>query len=114
MLHSMTNGELKDIALGIHKGKIFTDKHIPTDEQKQMVPIVFMALMFMDKEDIKMMEDVGMIYEYLDKESLIGVNGYPCFMSMKCLSITDTNIVVSYVTQYREIEAIATSKLMAI
>lgn len=96
-----TNEELKEIAVGIRNGTIFTDRNI---RDVQILGIVFMPLMFMSADQESKMEDIGMVYEYMEKASSRGINGYPIFMSMSLLTKDETNIVLDYYKKLEEAE----------
>ncbi len=86
----LPKNKIKEIARDIHRGLIFTDRHIKTEDER-LLGGVFTILSLMDnKGREKMMKDPpGMVYEYLSKALPRGVNGYPCFMSMNRLSVDD-------------------------
>ena len=48
---------------------------------------------------------IGLIYEYLDKQSPRAVNGKPTFMSCNFLSIEDTELLFKYYEEYKVIKA---------
>jgi hypothetical protein len=98
-----TDEELKEIALGIHKGHIFTDRHV---RSAQELSLVFMPLIFLKEEQIDKIkkEDIGMVYEYMDKAGPRSVNGMPCFMSMQMITEAEAKTVIGYVEKYREAE----------
>jgi hypothetical protein len=99
---SKTIQELQEIALGIHKGLIFTDRHVRIWQE---LTIVFMPLLFMMEDQTDKLGDVGMVYEYIEKAGSRGINGYPCFMSMRTITQEEAKQVVAYVEKYREAEA---------
>jgi hypothetical protein len=97
-----TDEELKQIAIDIHAGRIFTDRHC---KDFQEVTQVFMPLIFVGYVEKAEGEDDGdyllrkaqsnimvedlkkavMFYEYMDKASPMGINGLPVFMSFHYL-----------------------------
>lgn len=89
------NEELKQIALDIHSGKIFTDRHIKNSVD---VPRVFMILSLLNRKQINELKNSnpGLIYEYIEKAGSIAVNGYPSFLSYKTLSQKEFKKVMSY------------------
>jgi len=98
----------KEIALGIHKGDIFTNRHVRDVKDLTMV---FMILSFIDDEEqmmeikkIMKIKEIGMIYEYVDQAISMSVNGYPTFGSMRILTKEQTKKVWKYVEQYRKAE----------
>jgi len=84
--------QLEEIAQGIYNGEIFTDRHCSAVE----IPIVFMpiALMTTEQWDKIITSDAGMIYEYLHAAGPRGINGNPCFFSMKLLTTGQANQVL--------------------
>ena len=52
---------------------------------------------------------VGMVYEYLDSKNMspMSVNGLPCFFSCRFLSKEDTDKMLEFYKQYREIRETA-------
>lgn len=71
--------------------KYFLSNSIPRDEQKDMLPMVFMPLIVMEKEEYKKMvdNDVQCLYEEWSKAGPRSINGYPMFMSMGMLTRED-------------------------
>ena len=49
------------------------------------------------------LESIGMVYEYLDKAGPTGINGKPCFFSLRLLNKDDTKKVFDYYEKYKEI-----------
>jgi len=47
-------------------------------------------------------KSIGMIYEYMDKASPMGINGQPCFMSCQFLSKEDANRMWVFYGKYQE------------
>jgi len=91
-----TDEELKKIALDLYSGKIFSDRHL-NDPEKE-IPLVFMIVGFMSKEDIKELEskEPVFVYEYLEKANKMGVNGYPTFFTMRYLNREEYNKMIGY------------------
>ena len=95
-----TPEDLKQIALDLYAGKIFTDRHLDRPED---APMVFMPIAFMDekqREEIIKMKP-AMIFEYMDKSLPRSVNGYPIFGSFQMLSRKETKTVTK---MYKEIK----------
>jgi hypothetical protein len=93
-LHSMKPEEIKQLATDIFQNKVFTDRHIPSN-QRDIIPSVFMviALGGLANCSKSYVKDIGMIYEYLDKASPTGINGYPIFVSVRLASKADAEKV---------------------
>jgi len=96
---SLTDPEVRELALGIMAGTVFTDRQLldPRD-----ITMVFPVLSMMTPEqyqesviDVVLpggIEDaapVGLIYEHLDKAGPRSVNGYPMFFSLRVMSPSD-------------------------
>jgi len=81
--------ELKKIAIDLRAGRIFCDRQLDTCIDPGMV---FMPIMFFDDKTTESLraDPPGLVYEYMSEALPRGVNGYPCFMSMRYLSIDDT------------------------
>ena len=90
-----TDEELKQIALDLHHGRIFSDRHCSTLED---VKSSFMVLAFMEQEHLKKMEEdqVDFIYEYLSEAGPMSVNGRPCFFSMRLLTKPESQKMFDY------------------
>lgn len=96
MIRKHTDEELKKIAVDLHSGLIFSDRHCnnPSD-----VTMVFMILHFMDKEQIEKFkkDKPAMIYEYLSEAvPRICFNGMPSFFSMRIMNKTDFDVMWVY------------------
>jgi hypothetical protein len=89
--------ELRQVALDIVGGRIFTDRDCP-NESGQMV---FMALVLMKPKQIQhLRKHAGMIYEYYSKAGPWSCNGLPMFTSMRWLNKQDTRFVVKKVKEF--------------
>ncbi len=104
VLKNRSEDNLKQLAHDIYTGRVFTDRHVDLKDRKDgTVGMVFLALGLLDMVELKKlrMQDIGMIYEYMDKQGTRGVNGYPCFFSFYILSKLDSKKVDQY---YAEID----------
>ena len=99
-----TDKELKEIAKDVVENKIFTDWHIREFEFKATAPMVFMPLMFLEKEQVEGMKDAGMVYEYYDKAGPRSINGYPIFMSMRVLHKDQSELLKKYMDKYEQLQ----------
>ncbi len=95
-----TDEDLRQIAVDIHDGKIFTTNHLPR-EDVNLVPLVFMPLAFMGQDQLEQMQDVSLIYEYIDKAGPRSVNGYPAFMSMQALRHEEAERMWKFYESYK-------------
>ncbi len=91
----LTDEQLKQLAIDIHAGNVYTDMHIQdmSDLPSVFTPIILGAFNGETKESLK---ELGMVYEYLDKAGPRSINGLPSFFSMKVLSIEQANKVKAF------------------
>jgi len=99
-LSRMKEEDLKQLANDVNKGLVFTDMQI---QPPSMLTSVFMPLIFIDA-DKKWVNQVGLIYEYLDRAGPRCINGMPMFMSMKIVVKEDMAMLIEYVQKYKEAE----------
>lgn len=101
---------------------IFTNMHIrPNDQHLTMSIFMTFALMgpgmhsdgkrestidsVLEEENYKKwIDNIGMIYEYMEKASPRGINGYSMFMSVNYLDKADTEKVVDFYSKYEELQ----------
>ena len=102
MTEPKTDQELKQLAMGILAGTVFTDRHVPKQDQK-LVSSIFMPLIFMDEKSHKDFteQQPGLLYEDLNKAGPRGVNGYPIFSSMRFLTQEETERLDGF---YKELQ----------
>jgi hypothetical protein len=121
--------ELKNIAKDLYHNKIFSDRHL--GKEYHMLQSVFMVMMFMKQniewdlesregkiihlllQDLEKEHDkrrdgyynnIGFIYEYLDKANPMAINGFPTFFSCRFLTKTDTDRMFEYYEKYKDIQ----------
>lgn len=87
---ALTESQVKEIALAIFKNDIFTDRHCP---DAQAVMQSFPVLHFVKKDQLKRFKNAGMIYEYMNRASPMGINGRPMFLTCHVLSKLDADRV---------------------
>ncbi len=87
-----TDEEIKKLAVDLQAGKIYTDRHISSINNLEMVfmTIALGAFAEWKEEDFK---KLGLVYEYLDQAGPRSINGMPCFMSHRTLSLDDARKV---------------------
>lgn len=97
----MTDEELRQIAVDLHAGRIWSDRNCRSVEEVRMS---FLIVAFMDGKDLKAMEERGVdfIYEYLDQAGPRSVNGMPVFLSMKTLTKPEADKMFEF---YKKIKA---------
>lgn len=97
-----TDEEVKRLAVDLHAGRIFCDRHL---DQVEELGEVFVILALMDRPDLQSLHDMlgpqGMVYEYTDKAGPMAINGHPCFFSAKFLNSEDAERVLD---KYRSIK----------
>jgi hypothetical protein len=99
-----TDKELKEIAMGIRAGTIFTDRNIRKQDH-YMIGSIFMPIALMDDEDRKeyIASKPGMIFEHISKAAPRAVNGYPIFFTMQTLSYDEADKVCEYFQKIEEV-----------
>lgn len=82
--------ELKQIAVDLAEGHIFSNIHLG-EHNKHMLQSVFMVMIFLDEKARKDMEekDIVFVYEYISKAGPTSINGLPVFMSMRMMGKED-------------------------
>lgn len=80
--------ELREFVIDFLAGRIFTSAHMPPGERLELVfmPLIFGALAEWPRED---WEDIGILYEYMDKASPRAINGMPSFFSFRMMHVDD-------------------------
>ena len=94
-----TKEELRQLAVDIADGKVYTNRHLPNPE---MVNSVFLliglgGLHQHHKDDI---DSIGLIYEYLSEAGPRSINGQPQFFSLRLLDKEDTELMFQYYNKY--------------
>ena len=94
--------KIKEIALALYKGEIFTSMQVRENDQN-LLGSIFMPLLFSEQELIDWMKDnkITVFYEYLSEAGPRSINGYPIFFSMKMMDDKDWQAVY---TQYEAIK----------
>jgi hypothetical protein len=110
MLPSLPPDELKQLAVDFKEGRVFSDRHVTNPQD---ISMVFLVLLFMDKEDIDQLkqDNLGMIFEYISKAGPRAVNGMPMFTSARYLNRSDTKLLFEMVTKLETAEKEALAKL---
>jgi hypothetical protein len=94
--------KIKKIAQDIVHNLIFTDHHYRNQqEQIELLGMTFMPIIFGGLSDVDP-NDLGMIYEYMDKALPRSINGYPCFMSCRVMNKPDTKKVFELVVKMQK------------
>ena len=89
-----TNKELKKLAIDIHAGRVFTDRHCKSEE----APSTFIPLFFMEPEALQKMIDkeISLIYEYMTEAGPKTINGRPMFSSFHTLTKPEHEKMIKY------------------
>lgn len=98
-----TDEELRQIAVDMYDGKIFSDRHLRNIDDIHIVfmPITLGALHNMPEEERR---NIGMIYEYMSERGPRDVNGYPTFFSLKILTQEEAGKMFVHFEEYREMK----------
>jgi len=98
----LTDEKLRELALDLYRGEIFCDRHI-IDQDLRMTDMIFIPLGMMDKKTWAefIIQEVGLVYEYIKNASPRGINGYPIFMTIRYLNEIDAERMWEI---YQEIE----------
>lgn len=98
----MTNADLKKLAVEIYEGRVYTDRHCG----EHMIMNVFMILGLggLSKMSEDEINDIGLIYEYMDKANPMSVNGQPTFFSMRYLDKRKTKRMWEYYEKYKSLQ----------
>lgn len=96
-----TDAELRELAMGLVAGTVFSDRHLQEDERLDMLTAIFMPLGLMGKGGWETLQsqNVRMFYEHLDKATGTAVNGYPTFFSMKTLTGEECDRMQPFINQ---------------
>lgn len=102
---SRSPAELEQLAYDIAEGKAMHSAQIPNG----MLHSVFMPLFFASREHIEEWKTakIAAFYEHLSEANPRSVNGYPTFMSVKCLDENDNRVVVARVNALLDQKAAA-------
>ncbi len=90
-----TDEELKQIALDLFHGRIFSDRHCNTLEE---IRSSFLILAFMDEKHAEEMKEkkVSFVYEYLSEAGPRSINGRPVFFSCRYLDEAESKKMFEY------------------
>jgi hypothetical protein len=106
---SRPDAQLKQIAVDLVDGKIFSDRHIKEnsiDLRMVFMPIALGAFANFEEEDFK---NIGFIFEYLSEAGPRSVNGYPGFFSFQMLTRAETERMFEFYDEYKNVKENFTS-----
>jgi len=95
-MESRTDKELREIAKGVTEGTILFDTQVPED----LLPMVFMPLIFMDENQIEFLRGKH-IYGELGHTFPQGINGYPMFTVIFAISKEEKRKVEQYIKELK-------------
>ncbi len=106
MLNRLNNEELKQIAIDIRAGRIFSNWHIP-DNEPDMLYSIFMPLGLMNADQMEEIAtaNIGLVYEYMNQAGPMAINGYPMFMSFHVLHLNDAKVVLEFINRLEAAES---------
>lgn len=88
MTAAKSDAELRQLAMDIANGKVFTSNHIPAEAYDRL-PVIFLPIALMDDQQrLRFVNDPpGMVYQYIGEDMCAyGTDGYPTFTSYRRLS----------------------------
>lgn len=94
-LERKSAAELAELAGGIIRNEIFTDRHVAPNDVR-MLPIIFMPLGFLERKQLLKLqrkERPGMLYAPMKNAGPRSINGYPMFFELHMLHPDDAHIV---------------------
>ncbi len=107
---SVTDEQIREIAVGIHRRQIFCDRHIPQEQWEEMVPRVFLTILLGGFGNLDT-KTLGLVWEREDKAGPRSCNGYPQFLSCNLLNTVDAEKVMAICRQLRDAEQAVLEKV---
>lgn len=102
MYTELDQAALKQLAIDIRAGQVFTDRHCRDVDE---LTSSFMVLLFLeDEKTIQAIKNAGLVYEYLSEAGPRAINGRPMFFSCRVLSKEDASTVWEIVKKLEEAE----------
>ncbi len=92
--------ELKQLALDYVENKIFGSWDIPKTEKSNIIGMVFLPIMFIEKKDIP--KGLCHVYAYLKDAGPRSINGYPIFWSCSFLNKKEFQEFIQHVNKILE------------
>lgn len=101
MAELRTDKELRELALGIFSGTVFTDRHVQDPDD---IPSVFMGLQLMAPENVKEFRKLKpvMIFEEMSKAGTHSFNGMPMFLSFQYMRQEEVDRVNGFLRELKE------------
>ena len=95
-----TEKELKQLAMEMCTGAVFSDWNISKYDYQSSFTSVFMVMALADPATLP--PNIGMVYEHISQAGPRSVNGYPMFMSCKMLSREDSEKLWTMLQEMRK------------
>lgn len=108
-----TDKEIIKLAKDIREGHVFGSWQIPESHIQSLLPMVFMALAFIEEKHLKEYEELDVLhfYEYYSESGPRSVNGYPMFFSHDILTRRDVEKIDKVIKKLDEAEAAAQTQI---
>lgn len=102
----LTPEEISSVAKEYQAGHIFGSWQIP-DTQADLLPSIFMVLIFLDEIAVKEIQATKAVYcyEHMSKAGPRSINGYPIFMSCRLIHKEDVELILEKTRKIEELLA---------
>jgi hypothetical protein len=107
---SVTDEQIQEIALGLHRRQIFCDRHISSEGWEETVARVFRLLGLAGFGNINP-KTVGLVWERFDKAGPRSFGDFPQFLSHNLLNIEDAEKVLDLCRKLRDAEQAVLGKV---
>jgi hypothetical protein len=88
----LSDDELREFVNDFTSGLIFSNVHFRSaEEEKSLLGSVFMPLVFgaLSRYSVEEIQNIGLMYEHINKAGPMAINGYPIFFSMRLMHKDD-------------------------
>lgn len=102
-----TDAELKQLAIDVYHGKVFTNLEIVTGELKSLLGTVFMPIGLGALEQTREWPEERrpvLVYEYMHKANTVSVNGYPTFVTANFLNRGEMERLSDFYIEYKNLQ----------
>lgn len=87
--------ELRKFVDDFVSGRIFSSAHLPPTDDRLIGGVFLTAgLGGFSEWTLEELQQIGIIYEYLNQAGPRSINGYPCFFSLRVLHVEDWRIAL--------------------
>lgn len=97
----MDDKELMELAEQVYRGEVFTSWQIPDNQLEKMLPLIFMPMIFANKQTLKKMNPY-VFYAYMKDAAPRTINGFPMFLSMAYLEEGEGKKLWDYLQKIRK------------